>query len=761
MKHLKGSRTNATDIGSWKTYTPVTANAGVSGGLSSYANQTGTRIYYVDPSQAAPASISAGVAAGEYYLWNGSAIIDSAGNTAPTSGPNTGVAYGSDPFNPSVAIKPYYRLGYCLPQRGGGNRVNGTVSAGNSAGIGTPQHTSGVGRNGMPDWYLVKRGTTLNLQDDLLELAHEGDGALTAQNMQSTLSLAGGSSLSAMSILGAYGPTSTARPIITQMPVGGFIAKWGSGATGTPKEMEFTAYVSITFDGYDRSHYTTADWFSAISILYASKTAGAKDVWFDDCAIGGTGGIVIQSNTNTIIEFFRSSLYDTYGGHNSGLFTDNSSGSQVNWYDSFIARNGKLDDPRAAGGGTNSTRDRNFYYSGIADATQQTMDNCVILAGGSGDQFRHGINLTRCYFMVPGVVLGGQGGDTTLAALANTGTIANSVFEAYASASDSVHGGGFAVFYGAHGVDAGYNVCTDAGMDPTLRTTYAGVSTIGVGGTANGWYHPLLDQTKNNRLHHNIIIDRAGTQGWGASEGIDPNQGLTGADTHFVNGNGTCSWNDLDIRTETTATASASTGATSISVASTASTQGWTFVAGWAVGITLTNGSTHWTTATNNPSGGTTINLANALPSGMSNGARVFYAKVITYTWQTTATRSNTFDFNTEIGLSNTSPNTGFYSLSSGGAPTPTDTRTDDTVYANNTHMTTAAATGAGYDIDRCLKSYLTSISVSVTNTSQDTIIRDLITYWKNNMRKGQYDPRLVGKAVASHVRLGVGLSAL
>src|SRR5690606_39057966 len=85
-----------TDGDGWTDFVPVVSNG------TRNSTDPGSRIFYID--------VAAGSnATGQYYWWNGSQVIDSSGNT-----------YGSDPMNPTGAIKPFATH---LPARYRGNAL--------------------------------------------------------------------------------------------------------------------------------------------------------------------------------------------------------------------------------------------------------------------------------------------------------------------------------------------------------------------------------------------------------------------------------------------------------------------------------------------------------------------------------------------------------------------------------------------------------------------------------------------------------------
>ena len=740
------------DIGGWKTYTPVTTNGVDTATRSAYLTMTGTRLHYVNPSltvattmlaldQAATWNATTNPHGGP-YLWNGSAIIDMSGNLAPLSGPYSGVAYGTDPMNPSAAVQEFKRVSYSIYDRAGNNRLNGTVQNGAYTSAGSQYHTAASGRNGMPDWWLIKRGTTTLLENDFYDLCLEGNAGLVKTSMYGTLVTPGGTSLSAMSIICAYGPLTAPRPIIKQIPEFGFVSTWGNG-----KKIEFTAWVSLYFDGHDRSNYS--DSRQALNLLYNPGTAANHDVWFEDVTFDGTEGLAIQTNTDWCVDFWRCQIYDTWGANaGSGIYSGNTGLSQVNFHSSILARNGKNNDPVLNNGGTDNTHNRNFYQ-GYECSKDAIIDDTLFLPGGSGEQFRAGGILNNTYFLSSGVSYAAENGAPYGSAQVNTGSIQNCVFERYYQAI--VGGaGGLAVFWGPHNVDIFGNITTDAGMTPADRVTYSTGSAGGnsFGGYPFGWYHDQLGTMNNCRMHGGVVINRGGAVSWNTSEGVN----LSGR-SDVVTSSGFASWSQTSgpVYASTT-TAIVAAAATVVPVAATTS-----MVVGQNFHVTQTDASVFLTRIT--AISGLNITIAAGLPVGAASGAAVNATNYIHYQYPLLST--NTIDYNTVIGQSNTDPNAKTFTLAAGGAITPTDTRSDSTTYANNTYMSLAQASAAGYNIDRCLASYLTGIGFPLSATDQFDLSNQLVAYLKANMRKGYYDSRFTGKPIVNHVRTGVGMAAL
>lgn len=766
------------DIGGWKTYTPVTSSTFTVGdGLSttagiifSYSGNTGTRLHYVDPSQTVATTMLALDLAATYvqatnphggpYFWNGTNIIDASNNTAPLSGPYAGVPYGTDPFEPSAAVQAFKRVSYCLLNVQGNNRVRGTTSNGASGSAGSAAYNgTGTGRIGKPDWILIKRGTTLNLQEDIYDLCVTSNGALVTANMSGSLTMPGGTSLSAMNVVGAYGPPTDDRPVITHAPKEGFTTRGGNGSQ--TKKIEYLAFVSLYFDGHDRTHYPVDEDVPGFTMLYNAGTAGNHDVWWEDCTFTGTGGFNIQTGA-TCYDFWRCQLYDTFGDHVSGLFTHNTGLSEVNHHACIFGRNGFTVDPTVTPNVGYSDRDRNFYMAGEA-SKDQIIEDSLVLPGGSGDQFRCGMRAERNYFL-PDVGFSAQNGAAYGTAQTDTGGVLDNVFERFYYGPFG--GGGFGIYYGAHDVDASYNVVTDAGMASADRAAAQAEAValsraaggLSFGGQPEGWYHPQLAPTTGNRTHHNVVINRNGTTSLSASEGVSAVAYLGATATNYVATDGAATWNDLTIRNTKTLTGAVSGGVGVIPVSSISHyTGGGNWGVGTNVGVVLANASIHWTTIASVAS--LNVTLAAVLPSNANSGATVYMSQPANYDYP--ATLDNLYDFNTLIGQSNTDPDAGIYYLYDGTPLAPGDSRADSTTRENNVHLTTAAASGLGYDIDRCLYTACIANGFTPSDTAQEVIVNELVDLLKSTMRKGQYDPKWLGPNLVNHVRAGVGLTAI
>jgi len=227
------------DIGTsgWTPYpTPATCDFPTNGYKA--AAQTGSRIYYINPSLAY--SLANDTAA-LYYLWNGTALIDNLGNLAPTSGVFTGIAYGTDPFNPSASVTEYSRWAHVAP------RDNGDIGGATTTNIGSWAMGTTAWRSSKPDMWLFKRGTTLDMYRDMRTFLDDTARTATRVSGYNTLVTAGGVSSTKRAVIGAYGSKVSARPVIKNPFGQGFLGLNNSGP------YSYVSYLDLTFDGSQRN----------------------------------------------------------------------------------------------------------------------------------------------------------------------------------------------------------------------------------------------------------------------------------------------------------------------------------------------------------------------------------------------------------------------------------------------------------------------------------------------------------------------------
>jgi hypothetical protein len=458
--------------------------------------QPGSRLYYI--------SNAGSDSAGDIYFWDGSQIIDAAGQSKNAQGQ----AYGSDPMNPTAAVKAFKRWAFVAP------RQDANADIGSRAIYGTPSPTM---RAGYPDWWLFKRGETFDLAQDMVSFAKETDPS--AAYVNASLSVSGGRSATERQIVGAYGSLCDARPRLTH-PQLGFITRFNSPV------FKDVAYLSLHFDGHDRPAPTAAGTPSyTITLLYQENTAKNilfEDMWMDGLAINISAG---SSSNGAQVTFKRSLLTDSFGpDRTQGIYYSGSRQGQLRIEDSILMRNGFLIDPQKSWppSGTNTWNiySRNMYLSGEADNMNSALVNSVSLIGASGDQFRQGMRVERNFFYQGYVTMGAHGGYPD--AQGATGSMTDNVlqrFKGTGTDDDRGHPGwGLSLTSGAQGVEVARNIVT-------------GVQHAGEGSafalTALSWYcyaHTFHQATRNNAIHHNIFEASNSTA-------IEVSDGVTGEET--------------------------------------------------------------------------------------------------------------------------------------------------------------------------------------------------------------------------------------
>lgn len=380
------------DIGGWTTPTPKTRDT------STYAlmhiSQPGSRIYYVS-SSAGTDSNSTSVA--DVYFWDGANIIDSSGSTTGAGG----VAYGTNPFNPTGPIKPFKT--WCkVWWKSGGAEYTATPS---TVVVGSGIPNSG-GRNTFSDWVLFAVGDTWDISADLAAYG-------SSQQANSSLAMPGSADASYPQVAGYYGDiASTARPRFTKPQTVGFCTRNYSASATTWRNVN---HLSLHFDGHTR---TTSDaYHNGIGIgnhTAASTGILYEDVWLDGCALGisAPNGGLAGPFLNGQITFRRMITTECFGASTGvgGTFTQPDVDYKWIYEDSIALRNGYAADPAITWPGTKNIFSRNFYSSGHMDCMNSYFRNNISCEGASGDQFRHGVQLLGNYFLTDYVLMGGNGG---------------------------------------------------------------------------------------------------------------------------------------------------------------------------------------------------------------------------------------------------------------------------------------------------------------------------------------------------------------
>lgn len=258
------------DTTGYTTPTPVAHNFPTTALTS--VSQPGSRIYFVDPDLGDDAT--AGL-----YFWNGSAIVDSSNSTTGAGG----VAYGTDPFNPTGPIKPFKRYYACAP------RTNGSDYTGTPTNSITQSNATPF-RAGKPDWWLFRRGRTVSLYSDFRGYLDSKGLTTTPTLLSSSVMGTGGSSLSAMCVIGPYGPVSDGRPRLTDA-LSQFFARNG-GTYG------YTLYTGIMTDGTTRDRaIRPVDWPIVTSydqgiypVNFINLNHNNPEIRFEDCHFHACGG---------------------------------------------------------------------------------------------------------------------------------------------------------------------------------------------------------------------------------------------------------------------------------------------------------------------------------------------------------------------------------------------------------------------------------------------------------------------------------------
>lgn len=226
--------------------------------------QPGSQLMYLKPS-------TGELPVNEYepdliYWWDGAAIVDKTGS--PTNA--QGVAYGSDPYQPSAAVRRWKHLAACMPTKYGrpaGKRVGDLHG---SLANPTP-------RQRFPDFVFLERGEVLNQEADLAGFLAFSPTAY-AENNFFNLTLRGAAY--GVCCFAACGDPQLPMPKI-QDPAGwGFVVNTGGDVSNT-------RYVGIHFDGTARNatYLTGSGGQVAISTNYTSGTNFVvRDCLFDQCA---------------------------------------------------------------------------------------------------------------------------------------------------------------------------------------------------------------------------------------------------------------------------------------------------------------------------------------------------------------------------------------------------------------------------------------------------------------------------------------------
>ncbi len=478
------------EIGDWTVPVPSAADKSVP---LKNLDQPGSRLFYISNATGSDAT-------GEIYFWDGTRIVDSASKPTDASGN----AYGTDPMNPSAAVKAFKRWAYVAPRQDGSDI--GTHTA-----LGTPYAAT---RAGHPDWWLFKRGETFDLSQDLLSFERETNSS--AVSVVSSLSISGGRSATEKQIVGAYGNLCDARPHFIH-PQQGFVTRWG----GSGPAFKNAAYLSLHFDGHDRSQPGT---YSGLTLLYQgleSTDILFEDVWFDATSVNISAGDGENGAQVTIRRSLITDNYSTDSTFSEGVYYYGSRGGKFRIEESILLRNGfNPGDPKVfwppSGDQTWTQFGRNMYIHGQTSNMNSGLFDSVSMIGASGDQFRAGVRLERNFFYQGYIGLGAHGGYPDQDG--PTGTLTDNVLQRFVGSGTNNNSGqpgwGIGLTSGASGVEVARNIVTGA--------QYAGSgNALGLGPL--GWFcyaHTFHHATRNNRIHDNILESPADGAALGVSDGV-------------------------------------------------------------------------------------------------------------------------------------------------------------------------------------------------------------------------------------------------
>jgi len=427
------------DVGGWTI--PVPSKASTSIALRNM-QQPGSRLHYISAASGSDAT-------GELYFWDGARIIDSASKPADASGQ----AYGTDPMNPSFAVKRFKRWAYVAPRAVPSADIGSTGAKGGSF---TP-----AARAGFPDWWMFARGETFDLSEDLLSF--ERETRPTVASVDSSLAVPGGRSATERQIVGAFGNLCLSRPRFVH-PQLGFVSVFAKSYAPTLKNV---AYLSLHFDNHDRPNGLSKDGVLLLSQAVSSVDILFEDVWLDAATVN------IGTNNGAQITFRRTLITDNFGTDGSyvqGLFYDGTKDGRLRIEESILLRNGFSNgDPKTlpwppSGKQIWNIYSRNLYVSGEANSMQSGMFDSVSMMGASGDQFRSGMRVERNFFYQGYVSMGARGGYAD--AVGATGSILDNVIQRFAATGTNDNRGhpgwGIQLGGGAYAVEVARNIVSGA-----------------------------------------------------------------------------------------------------------------------------------------------------------------------------------------------------------------------------------------------------------------------------------------------------------
>jgi hypothetical protein len=470
------------DVGGWTTPIPT---ALVSTIPLTDLTQPGSRIHYVSSSRGDDATAS-------IYFWDGKRLVDATGS--PTDA--AGEAYGSDPLQPSSAVKPFKRWAWVAPRR------TPTDDIGSNAVPGFPAPGT---RAGYPDWFLFHRGETVDLLEDARSFWQEENPSYTndGSDLSTTLALSAGKSSTERKVMGAYGDLCLPRPRFIHPP-GGFVSI--NASSGPP--VKNIAYFSLHFDGHDRSK---PGQYTGVTLLH--QTPDSEDLWFEDLWVDGAPSNIQNEAEVTLRRCLVTDAFGDGGGNVEGLFYKGEGlKARLHIEETIFLRNGfRNADPEVFGwppSGTNGwdPYDRNMYISGVVDPTASTFVDSISMLGTSGDQFRGGRKVERSFFYQGYVNMGGFNGAYAATPELSTGSFVDNVMQVFVSTGADDNRGhpgwGLTLGGGAQHVEVARNVFSAAAQQHNLAQSFAFVPSMTDCITGETY---LRGPNEGNQVHDNVF----------------------------------------------------------------------------------------------------------------------------------------------------------------------------------------------------------------------------------------------------------------
>jgi len=427
------------DLGGWTI--PVPSKASTSIALRNM-QQPGSRLHYISAASGTDATA-------DIYFWDGSRIIDSSGQPANPAGQ----AYGTDPMNPSIAVKRFKRWAYVAPRRDANADIGSTGAQGGSF---APE-----ARAGFPDWWLFARGETIDLSEDLLSFERETRPTVTS--VSSSLAVPGGRSVTERQIVGAFGSLCLPRPRFVH-PQLGFVTVFAKSYAPMLKNV---AYLSLHFDHHERASGEPPDGIRLLGQTVAATNILFEDVWLDAASIN------IGALNASQITFRRILLTDNFGtdgSHVQGLYYEGTRDGRLRIEESILLRNGfSHGDPKTMAWPPTGQQiwdiySRNLYINGESNSMQSGMFDSVSMMGASGDQFRPGMRVERNFFYQGYVSMGAHGGYADAAGA--TGSILDNAVQRFTGTGTNDNRGqpgwGIQLGGGAYAVEVARNIVTGA-----------------------------------------------------------------------------------------------------------------------------------------------------------------------------------------------------------------------------------------------------------------------------------------------------------